>query len=118
LYQDFVRERIFTPLGMAESGFEPDPAGPEAAQGYRSFTVVDPEPCAERGLELHVFGWFNLYDAGRYGEMGRCLDEREDTKARIVPAPDYEPISQQRSSDKLLLRSREKGSKRGNYFLA
>ena len=49
-YQDFVRERIFTPLGMTHSGFEPDPAGPEAAQGYRSFTVVDPEPALREGL--------------------------------------------------------------------
>jgi D-alanyl-D-alanine carboxypeptidase len=57
LYQDFVRERIFTPLGMAESGFEPDPAGPEAAQGYRSFTVVDPEPALREGSN-----W--MYSAG------------------------------------------------------
>ena len=33
--------------------------------------------------------------------MGRCLDEREDTEARIVPAHDDEPTSQQRGSDKL-----------------
>jgi D-alanyl-D-alanine carboxypeptidase len=56
-YQDFVQERIFTPLGMTHSGFEPDPAGPEAAQGYRSFTVVDPEPALREGLN-----W--MYSAG------------------------------------------------------
>ena len=56
-YQDFVRERIFTPLGMTHSGFEPDPAGPEAAQGYRSFTVVDSEPAPREGLN-----W--MYSAG------------------------------------------------------
>jgi D-alanyl-D-alanine carboxypeptidase len=56
-YQDFVRERIFTPLGMTHSGFEPDPAGPEAAQGYRSFTVADPEPAPREGLN-----W--MYSAG------------------------------------------------------
>jgi D-alanyl-D-alanine carboxypeptidase len=56
-YQDFVRERIFTPLGMTHSGFEPDPAGPEAAQGYRSFIVVDPEPALREGLN-----W--MYSAG------------------------------------------------------
>ena len=50
-YQDFVQERIFTPLGMTHSGFEPDPAGPEAAQGYRSFTVADPEPALREGLD-------------------------------------------------------------------
>src|ERR1700722_7137522 len=56
-YQDFVRERIFTPLGMTHSGFEPDPAGPEAAQGYRSFIVVDPERALREGLN-----W--MYSAG------------------------------------------------------
>src|SRR3984957_3346785 len=56
-YQDFVQECIFTPLGMTHSGFEPDPAGPEAAQGYRSFTVADPEPAPRKGLN-----W--MYSAG------------------------------------------------------
>jgi D-alanyl-D-alanine carboxypeptidase len=56
-YQDFVRERIFTPLGMTHSDFEPDPAGPEAAQGYRSFIVADPEPAPREGLN-----W--MYSAG------------------------------------------------------
>jgi D-alanyl-D-alanine carboxypeptidase len=56
-YQNFVQERIFTPLGMTHSGFEPDPAGPEAAQGYRSFTVADPEPALREGLN-----W--MYSAG------------------------------------------------------
>jgi D-alanyl-D-alanine carboxypeptidase len=56
-YQDFVQECIFTPLGMTHSGFEPDPAGPEAAQGYRSFTVADPEPAPREGLN-----W--MYSAG------------------------------------------------------
>src|ERR1700722_19964858 len=57
-YQDFVQERIFTPLEMTHSGFEPYPAGtPEAAQGYRSFTVVDPEPALREGMN-----W--MYSAG------------------------------------------------------
>jgi D-alanyl-D-alanine carboxypeptidase len=56
-YQDFVQKRIFAPLGMTNSGFEPDPAGAEAAQGYGSFTVVDPEPAPREGLN-----W--MYSAG------------------------------------------------------
>ena len=36
-FEDFLEERILKPLGMAHSGFEPDPAGPEAVQGYSSF---------------------------------------------------------------------------------
>ena len=56
-YQDFVQERIFIPLGMTHSGFEPYPAGPEAAQGYRSFTVVDLEPALREGSN-----W--MYSAG------------------------------------------------------
>ncbi len=41
-YQEFLLEQILEPLGLIHSGFEADPAGSEAAQGYGSFIVSDP----------------------------------------------------------------------------
>jgi D-alanyl-D-alanine carboxypeptidase len=57
-FEDFLVERILNPLAMTHSGFEPDPAGPEAAQGYSSFnTISDPQPTPREGL-----GW--MFSAG------------------------------------------------------
>ena len=56
-YEDFVQERILRPLAMTHSGFEPDPARPGAAQGYSSFTVLDPEPAPREPA-----GW--MFSAG------------------------------------------------------
>jgi CubicO group peptidase (beta-lactamase class C family) len=43
-YEDFLQERILRPLGMAHTGFEPDPARAGAAQGYSSFAAFGPQP--------------------------------------------------------------------------
>lgn len=34
-----LKDRIFTPLGMSNTYFEPDPRGPSMAQGYTSFAL-------------------------------------------------------------------------------
>lgn len=44
----FLKERIFTPLGMSNTYFEPDPRGKNVAQGYNSYqlsplTLATPE---------------------------------------------------------------------------
>lgn len=35
----FLKERIFEPLGMSNTWFEPDPRGPSMAQGYSSYLL-------------------------------------------------------------------------------
>ena len=59
-FEDFLQERILRPLAMSHSGFEPDPARPEAAQGYSSFTVTDPQP-APREAAGWLFSAAALY---------------------------------------------------------
>ena len=45
----FLSRRVLTPLGMARTVYEPDPAGPELAQGHMSFWLGRPEPVALEG---------------------------------------------------------------------
>ncbi len=56
-YEEFLLEQILEPLALIHSGFEPDPAGPEAAQGYGSFIVSDPQP-----IPREAAGW--MFSAG------------------------------------------------------
>jgi CubicO group peptidase (beta-lactamase class C family) len=45
----FLSRRVFTPLGMARTAYEADPAGPGLAQGHMSFWLGRPEPVALEG---------------------------------------------------------------------
>jgi CubicO group peptidase (beta-lactamase class C family) len=45
----YLKERIFTPLGMKNTYFEPDPKGASMAQGYSTFALGPLEPAAPEG---------------------------------------------------------------------
>jgi CubicO group peptidase (beta-lactamase class C family) len=45
----FLKERIFAPLGMKNTWFEPDPRGASMAQGYSTFALGPLEPAAPEG---------------------------------------------------------------------
>ncbi|HWA16159.1 MAG TPA: serine hydrolase domain-containing protein, partial [Gemmatimonadales bacterium] len=45
----YLKERIFTPLGMKHTYFEPDPKGQSMAQGYSTFALGPLEPAAPEG---------------------------------------------------------------------
>jgi len=49
---EFLQRRIFGPLGMQHTVYEPRETGSGFATGYRSFALGDPEPTASEGL-----GW-------------------------------------------------------------
>jgi D-alanyl-D-alanine carboxypeptidase len=56
-YEEFLLEQILEPLGLIHSGFETDPVGSEAAQGYGSLIVSDPQP-----VPREAAGW--MFSAG------------------------------------------------------
>jgi CubicO group peptidase (beta-lactamase class C family) len=45
----YLKQRIFNPLGMHNTWFEPDPRGPSMAQGYTSFALGPLTPAAPEG---------------------------------------------------------------------
>lgn len=45
----YLKERIFTPLGMKNTYFEPDPRAAAMAQGYSTFALGPLEPAAPEG---------------------------------------------------------------------
>jgi CubicO group peptidase (beta-lactamase class C family) len=45
----FLSRRVLTPLGMARTAYEPNPAGPGLAHGHMSFWLGQPEPVALEG---------------------------------------------------------------------
>ena len=45
----FLSRRVLTPLGLAHTAYEPDPASAGLAQGYMSFWLGQPEPVALEG---------------------------------------------------------------------
>ncbi len=45
----FLKARIFTPLGMKNTYYEPDPRGASMAQGYSTFALGPLEPAAPEG---------------------------------------------------------------------
>lgn len=54
---DFLRRRVFTPLGMTRSFFTPPPDTPGLATGHLSFALGEPQPVAPEGRGwLHAAG--------------------------------------------------------------
>jgi CubicO group peptidase (beta-lactamase class C family) len=45
----FLSQRIFTPLELSRTAYEPAPAGADMARGYTSFGLADPIPAAPEG---------------------------------------------------------------------
>jgi CubicO group peptidase (beta-lactamase class C family) len=74
-WEDFVRERIFEPLGMTASNFEPEPprAGQENALGYR---VDRDEDGVAKGLIPLPFGAHTELSPGAAGALFSNLDDQ------------------------------------------
>ena len=74
-WEDFVRERIFEPLGMTASNFEPEPprAGQENALGYRVDRDEDGEA---KGLIALPFGAHTELSPGAAGALFSTLDDQ------------------------------------------
>jgi len=74
-WEDFVRERIFEPLGMTASNFEPEPPrlGQENALGYRVDRDEDGEA---RGLLPLPFGAHTQLSPGAAGALFSNLDDQ------------------------------------------
>jgi len=74
-WEDFVRARIFEPLGMTASNFLPDPpqAGQPTALGYR---VERDEQGAASGLVATPFGAHTELSPGAAGALFSTLDDQ------------------------------------------
>jgi CubicO group peptidase (beta-lactamase class C family) len=57
-FGEFLKKRIFEPLGMNHTIFEPDPFGPGIAKGHMSFLLSPPEQ-----VPLEAAGWVHAAGA-------------------------------------------------------
>jgi len=80
-YPQLLRERIFAPLGMRHTSYEPQQRGAEYAQGYSWFGLGDPEPA-----EPEAPGWAAAAGGIWSTPSDLLIWDRALLEGRVVPA--------------------------------
>jgi hypothetical protein len=80
-YPQLLRDRIFAPLGMRHTAYEPARRGAEYAQGYAWFGLSDPEPAEPEGA-----GWAAAAGGIWSTPSDLLIWDRALLEGRVVPA--------------------------------
>jgi hypothetical protein len=80
-YPQLLRERIFTPLGMRHTSYEPARRDAEYAQGYAWFGLGDPDPAEPEGA-----GWAAAAGGIWSTPSDLLVWDRALLEGRVVPA--------------------------------
>jgi CubicO group peptidase (beta-lactamase class C family) len=87
-----LRERLFQPLGMRHTAFEPARRGPANAQGYASFALSEPEPA-----ELEASGWLAAAGGVWSTPSDLLIWDRALMEGRVVAAPYFAQMTRPRT---------------------
>ena len=96
---DFVKERIFDPLGMTSTRLiSTDDIIPNRVSGYQLVNGQWKNRTVGRAVMVHDSRWLALHQRLRYGEVGRCALHRE-TDQTFDPGANVDAGEAQRWND-------------------
>ncbi len=112
-FEQLLQERIFTPLGMTHTRFEPTRGAPGLAEGYTQFGLGPSELSIPEGK-----GWIGAAGgiwthAGRPDEVGSRVDGRQGAEREVVEDDDHAARAERWSIERVWLRTAAARSRTG-----